>query len=65
MDKNGGKSLKYVLMPKSFKKVAFAKKNEGEEEKYYRVPIQFDRLSKNQPRARNVTPNSDFSFDST
>jgi hypothetical protein len=52
-------------MPKAFKKVAFAKKNEGEEDKYYRVPIQFDRLSKNQPRARNVTPNSDFSFDST
>jgi len=26
-------------MPKAFKKVAFAKKTEAEEEKYYRVPI--------------------------
>ena len=57
--KNGGRSLRYVLMPKSFKKESVSKKRDGDEERYYRVPKLFDRLSKGEAKIRDLTPKSD------
>ena len=45
VQKNGDKPLKYVLMPKSFKREAVSVKRKGDEDRYYRVPVLFDRLA--------------------
>ena len=54
VNQNGGKPLDYVLMPRRISRKPSLLLGHGEEEKFYRVPLIFDRLSKKQDPKEKV-----------